>query len=165
MCARPWLILSMQCCHIILLSKVTPSHVTLFTSGTSRPIRCSASSGALKSSGEIDYLSFPFINLYVPSLTPWLHWSEAALQFAENTTFVFLTCKYKYHPRTGRVPGAAGASFEYRMYITGARTEPWGTPTVIFLGVENSPSTKTLKLLLVIKEANSFFSLFEKGNS
>jgi hypothetical protein len=31
------------------------------------------------------------------------------------------------------VPGAAGASFVYRLYSTGARTEPWGTPAYIFL--------------------------------
>jgi hypothetical protein len=36
------------------------------------------------SSGEIVHLSFPFINVYVPALTP-LNCSETALQFAENT--------------------------------------------------------------------------------
>jgi hypothetical protein len=37
-------------------------------------------------------LSFPFIDLYVPVLTPWIHWSEATLQFAENTMFMFVCC-------------------------------------------------------------------------
>jgi hypothetical protein len=32
----------------------------------------------------------PFIDLYVPALTPRRHCSEAALQLAENTTFTFL---------------------------------------------------------------------------
>jgi hypothetical protein len=43
-----------------------------------------------ESSGDIDRLAFPFVDLYVPALSPRIHCSEAALQFAENTTFVFL---------------------------------------------------------------------------
>jgi hypothetical protein len=41
----------------------------------------------------------------------------------------------------------------YRWQNTGARTEHWGTPAVIFLGVENSPATKTSNFLSVRKEA------------
>jgi hypothetical protein len=44
----------------------------------------------LKSSGEIDCLSFTFINLCVPVLTPQIYCSGAPLQFTENMTFMFL---------------------------------------------------------------------------
>jgi hypothetical protein len=46
--------------------------------------------GLFKTSGEIDHLSFSFIDLYVPVLTSQIHCSESLLQFAENMTFVFL---------------------------------------------------------------------------
>jgi hypothetical protein len=62
------------------------------------------------------------------------------------------------------VPGAAGASFIYRLYDIGARTEPWDTPAAIFLGVENSPSTKTLNFLSVRKEAIVLMSLVANSN-
>jgi hypothetical protein len=42
------------------------------------------------SSGEIDRLSFPFINLYVAMLTPQIHCGETVLQLAENMAFMFL---------------------------------------------------------------------------
>jgi hypothetical protein len=44
---------------------------------------CSTSSGASTSSGEIDRLSFPFNDLYVPALIPRLYCSETPLQSAE----------------------------------------------------------------------------------
>jgi hypothetical protein len=59
----------------------------LFTKEMYRPFSCSMSSGTLKFSGEIDRLSFSFIDLCVPALTPRIHCSES-LKFAENT-FVF----------------------------------------------------------------------------
>jgi hypothetical protein len=46
--------------------------------------------GDSKSSGEIDRLRFHFIDFQVPALTPRILYSESALQFAENATFVFL---------------------------------------------------------------------------
>jgi hypothetical protein len=49
-------VLSKRYLHGILLSKMTPS-----------------------------FPSFPFIDLYVLALTPWLQCSKAALQFVENT--------------------------------------------------------------------------------
>jgi hypothetical protein len=49
----------------------------------------------LLSAGEIGRMSFLFIDLIVPALTPRIYCSESALQFAENTTFVFL-----YHVNT-----------------------------------------------------------------
>jgi hypothetical protein len=42
------------------------------------------------SSAEIDHLSLPFIDLYVPAITARIHYSESTLQFAEDMTFVFL---------------------------------------------------------------------------
>jgi hypothetical protein len=36
----------------------------------------------------------------------------------------------------------------YRLYNTGNRTEPGGTPAAIFLGEESSPSTEALNFLL-----------------
>jgi hypothetical protein len=68
---------------------------------------------------------------------------------------------YKYHPRTeqGVLQVPRGASFMYKLYSTGARTEPCGTPVVIFLGEESSPSTETLNCLLVEKEAISLIRL------
>jgi hypothetical protein len=81
---------SIWCPHVILLSKVTRRSITLFTKGMRRPFSCSTSSGTLKYSGEADRLSFSFIDIYVPALTPRIHRSESALQFAENTTILFL---------------------------------------------------------------------------
>jgi hypothetical protein len=46
-------------------------------------------------------------------------------------------------------PGAAGAPFMYKLYSTGARTEPYGTHAATFLGEENSPSTETFNFLLI----------------
>jgi hypothetical protein len=83
-------VLSKWCRHAVLLSKVTPRYVTLFTKGISRPFSCNTASGTLKSSGEISRLRFPFSELRTSVLTPRIHCSEAALQFAENTTFLFL---------------------------------------------------------------------------
>jgi hypothetical protein len=51
---------------------------------------CSILLGTLESSGEIDCLTFPFIDLYVPAFTSRIHCSESVLQFAENKTFIFL---------------------------------------------------------------------------
>jgi hypothetical protein len=62
----------------------------IVSNGMSRSHSCSTSSGTHKSSGEIGRLSFFFINCYVPVLTLRLHCSEAALQFGENRTFMFL---------------------------------------------------------------------------
>jgi hypothetical protein len=43
-----------------------------------------------------------------------------------------------------------GASFINKLYKVGARTELRGTPTCISLGVDNFPSTVTLKLWLTM---------------
>jgi hypothetical protein len=136
--------LQFQEVSVRLLSKVTPRYVTLVTRGISRLFSCNTSSGT-ESSGEIYCLSFPFIFLYIPVLTPRIHWSEAALQFAENTTFVILCREQVPSPNRARwVPGAAGPSFVYRLYSTGAMTEPWGTPVIISFRIENSHFTETL---------------------
>jgi hypothetical protein len=59
-------------------------------------------------SKEINCLSFTFIDVYVPTLSPRIHCSEADLQFAENTTFVFL-CRVN----TGIVSGESRRSCRY----------------------------------------------------
>jgi hypothetical protein len=53
----------------------------------SHPFICSMSLGTM-SSGEIARLSFPFIALYVPALTPQIHCSDTTLEFPENIMFV-----------------------------------------------------------------------------
>jgi hypothetical protein len=58
-------------------------------------------------------------------------------------------------------PGAAGASFIHKLYSTGVRTEPCGTPASIFLGKESSPSTEILNYLLFKKEAISLIRLIK----
>jgi hypothetical protein len=112
---------------------------------------------------EVDRLSLPFIDLYVPALTPWLHSSEATLEFIQHATLMFLCCVY-----TGIVFEQSkvyfrcrGASFLYKLYITGASTQPCGTPAATFLGEESSPSTETLNFLSVKKEAISLWDLSE----
>jgi hypothetical protein len=49
----------------------------------------------------------------------------------------------------------------YKLYSTGARAEPCGTPAATFLGEESSPSTDTLNFLLVKKEAINLMRLIE----
>jgi hypothetical protein len=121
------------------------------------------------SSGETDRLRFPFIDLYVSALTPRIHCSESALQFAENMTFEFLSRVNKCIVReqskmSSRCRGAACRPM-FSLYNIGARTEPWSTPAAIFLGVENSPSTETLQFLSVRKEAISLMRLVENSTS
>jgi hypothetical protein len=84
-------VISIWFLHVILLSKVTPKYVTLFTRECLVRLAVRRQ-GLYKSSGEIDLQIFPFIDLYVPALTPRIHCSEAALQFSENTTFMFFWC-------------------------------------------------------------------------
>jgi hypothetical protein len=57
-----------------------------------------------------------------------------------------------------------GASFMYRLNRVGDKTEPCGTPACISLGVDISPSTKTLNLRCERKESISLIKLFEKSN-
>jgi hypothetical protein len=54
-------VLSIWCLHVILPSKAAPSYVTLFTNGISRPLF------VVRHSGDIDRLSFPFTDIYVPA--------------------------------------------------------------------------------------------------
>jgi hypothetical protein len=82
-------VLSKWCFHVIL-AKVTPRYVTVFTKGMSGLFGYGTFSGTLKSSGEIDRTTFLFIDLYVPALTSRIHCSESALQFAETMPFLFL---------------------------------------------------------------------------
>jgi hypothetical protein len=51
------------------------------------------------------------------------------------------------------------------MYSPGARTEPLGTSAAIFLGVQNSPPTKSLSCQSVGKEAISLMRFVENSNS
>jgi hypothetical protein len=83
-------VLSIWSLCVILLSMATPRYVTLFTKGISRHFSCNTSLGTLKFYEEEDDRNFPIINLYVSTLTPRFHCSEAARQFAKNTTLMFL---------------------------------------------------------------------------
>jgi len=61
-------------------------------------------------------------------------------------------------------PGVCGASFVYKLYRVGTRTEPCGTPACISLGVDNAPSSETVIFLLVKNELISFIKFVEKCN-
>jgi hypothetical protein len=65
-------------------------YVTLFTEGLSRPFSCSTSSGTIILLEKLIIWVFPSLIFMFQHLTPRIHCSEATLQFAENTTFVFL---------------------------------------------------------------------------
>ena len=52
----------------------------------------------------------------------------------------------------------------YKLYNIGDRTEPWGTPAFISLGVDVSPSTETLNFLLERNDLISLTVLTEKFN-
>jgi hypothetical protein len=114
-------------------------------------------SWTLPCSGEIDRPSFPFIDLYVPAPTPRLLCSEAALQFAENTTFMFL-CRVN----TGIVP-KQGDEFQVprglHCTILGQRQNLEAPLLLFFFGLENSASAKNLHFLSVRKEAISLMRL------
>jgi hypothetical protein len=84
-------VLSIWCLHMILLSKVTPRYVTLFTNVCLVRLVVVRRQGLFKSSGEIDRPSVSIIDLHVPALTPRIHCSEATLQCSE---------KYRCRPRT-----------------------------------------------------------------
>jgi hypothetical protein len=56
-----------------------------------------------------------------------------------------------------------GVSFIYILNSVGDRTEPCGTPALIILGVDISPSTKTENFLLERKEIMSLIKLDEKS--
>jgi hypothetical protein len=99
-----------------------------------------------KSFREIDSLGFPFIDLYVPALTPLLHCSEAALQFAENTTFMLLCRVYTGIVREqGRMSSRSHGRRRLCVDCT-VVGQRWSleTPADIYLGIENSPSESEL---------------------
>jgi hypothetical protein len=114
-----------------------------------------------KSSGETVRLSFPFADLLVPEDTPRLHCSEAALQFAENMTFMFLWRVYTGNVREQSKMSSRcrRSSFIYRPYNNAARTEPWGTLAAISLSIENSPSIMTLHFLSLRKKQLAWWGL------
>jgi hypothetical protein len=62
-----------------------------------------------QSSGEVDRLSPSFFDLFVPAFTPRIHCSEAALRFAESTTFMSL-CRVN----TGIVSEQSRMCFRFR---------------------------------------------------
>lgn len=55
---------------------------------------------------KADRLSFPFVDFYVLALTPRIHGSEAALQFAGNVTLVFFCCLGDISVLFGRILNA-----------------------------------------------------------
>jgi len=62
------------------------------------------------------------------------------------------------------VPGVWGPSLICKLYSSGERTEPCGTPAYISFGVDNSSSTETLNFLLERNELISFIVLAERFN-
>jgi hypothetical protein len=99
MCARPWIQYFWYCVSVILLLKVTPRFVILFTKGMSRLFSCSTSLGGL-SLLEKCCLSFPFIDLYVSAHTMIsLQWGSTAV-CREHKVRVSLSHKYIYHLQT-----------------------------------------------------------------
>jgi hypothetical protein len=90
---------------------------------------------------------------------------QSSLQFAENTTFVFLCCvNTGIMCKQSRVLGSVEASFiiDPRILAQGRNLEEF---LPLFLGIENSPSTKTFNFLLVRKESISSMRLIENLNS
>jgi hypothetical protein len=95
-------------------------------------------------------LNFLLIHLYVPALTPRIHCSESALQFAENMVFAFL-CRERRGiicEESKMTSRAARASFMYRLYLE-----------------EPLPFTKTLNFLSVRKEAISLMKIVENSDN
>jgi hypothetical protein len=74
-----------MCSLYVILSKMTPRYLTLFTNGMFRPV---------EGRPQAFYLSLPFIDFYVPALTPWPHSSDATLEFVQHATLMFLCCVY-----------------------------------------------------------------------
>jgi hypothetical protein len=70
---------------------------------------------------------------------------------------MFLCCVYTgiVRGQSKVYSGAAGASFMYKLYSTGARTETCGTPAATFLSEESSPSTENLNVLLVKRKQST----------
>lgn len=132
-------VLSICRLHVIILLKMTPKSFTPFTNGMFLPFSCSTFSGALS------HLEKSFIELYVPALTPRYLCSEAALQFAENTTFVLLRRVYRgiVHEE-GKMNSRCRGDIVYIWTV-----QYWGKdralrlPCRYFFGCKNSPSMKT----------------------
>jgi hypothetical protein len=109
------------------------------------------------------------MGLHVPALAPRIYFSEAALQFTENTKFILL-CRVN----TGTVREQSKISCSCRggiVYVWTvkywARTKPWGTPIAIAMatGVANSPATMTSNFLSLRKKAISLTRLVENSHS
>jgi hypothetical protein len=116
-------------------------------------------------SGEVDRLGFPFIILYVPALTPQIHCSKAALQFAQNKMFV--CCEdtgivYKQSKRSSSCRGSI--VYTYTDCNIEAMMELRGTLSATSLGIENSPSTKTINFLLGRDEAINLMRLIKNSH-
>jgi hypothetical protein len=127
--------------HVIFLSKVTQRYVTLFTKGMSRPFSCSASSGTISLlEKETAWVFHLWSFCSSAHTTNSLQWGCVAV-CREHNIHISLSRKYQVSSanRARCVPGTARTSCVHRIYNIVARTEPWGTPADVFLGVENSP--------------------------
>jgi hypothetical protein len=62
-------------------------------------------------------------------------------------------------------PGVSGVSFIYKLQRVRARVEPCGTSACISRGVDSSPSTGTMDVLLDRKELIGLTVLAESRNS
>jgi hypothetical protein len=96
-------------------------------------VQCKMRLRGPKSMRKVDNLRLTFIDFYAPALIP--------LSIALRPRCSFFSKETLIHTRY------LGVSFIYIPYNVGNRTEPYGTPGFIFLGVDISPSTKTLNFL------------------
>jgi hypothetical protein len=118
----------------------------------------------------VNPLSLIIIYINIPALTPGLHWAETALVFWQQTSPFDLSRTDKCRRQRGlgkhQVVGGGPHVCIYlsMLYKVGDRTEPWGTPARISLGVDISSSTETMNLHCERKELMSFIKLVENSN-
>jgi hypothetical protein len=101
-------------------------------------------------------LTFPVTELYVPPLTSQLHCSEAALQFAENTTSIFVCRANKSIVREN-----SKMNYGFR-WCFGTLMHPYNRFS--WRRDFYSTSTNTLNSLSARKEAASSMRLYENSN-
>lgn len=106
-------------------------------------------------------LSIIFVDFYVPSFTPRLHPSEAALQVCDNITS-FMMCGFVHVSSEKK---AGHCDIIYTQTIQGWGQEgTWRDPGCIPLDVDISLPAETLNFLIERKELISFIKLVESCN-
>jgi hypothetical protein len=112
---------------------------------------------------KVDGLSLFFIEFFVPALTPRLTSIETSLQVSENITLFTVWHIYRCH----QLSNVGNNRFLGRivhicmLYNVGDWTDPCGTPSSIFLGVDTLPSTEALNFLSEGKELMSSIKLID----